>query len=528
MLRLQKVFDLTSKSYKSQLDLTKKENESVKKFNEEIDKATKLQASLTKASKPAVIAKNLEEVLKQKLGGKATPEIEKRLKQANQFRKQFIQAQKDLWRTKSVISKLKAAQSAVTRGSSDWWKLQGKLISPMAKRARLRTAMKALHTGQQATLRRGRAVALGSRSKLGNIPSKKLLASTGTISRLGAFSKGLAAAEAIMKATVKVVGYFNKEIAKSTDIVHKYSQFSMGGAHAAMIMWVGDIKRNIYTSRMNSDAMMKFAKSSNEMKDSWKKVNVMLDRFTLAMGTAGNKLGEAIGKNFLGPAAEGFNQFLKDFVDGADALKKALGPAAPTGLIDAFKKFAKFMHVDLTGEMDKLKEVIERRKQVLLAPNPQARAQALKNLKPDDFNPLEQFAFNLPPQKRPQARPQLGPNLGAQAPPQLGGGMGGNVGVQGNMPAPRRAQPVDPQVPLRERQPQRPPRARARFRDLVPMDPGQFPDMRPKEMHDENLRRLGGRPVVLNEAANGGPMVSIQPGRGYGKNLGPEVVGLFA
>src|SRR5208282_3337165 len=94
MLRLQRVLDTSSKSLKNSVDLSKKENENIKKFNEEIDKAVKLQRELTSSTKPGAIARNLETVLKQGLGGAATPEIEKRLRQANQFRKKYLAAQK--------------------------------------------------------------------------------------------------------------------------------------------------------------------------------------------------------------------------------------------------------------------------------------------------------------------------------------------------------------------------------------------------------------------------------------------------
>src|SRR5208282_5226475 len=108
MLRLQRVLDTSSKSLKNSVDLSKKENENIKKFNEEIDKAVKLQRELTSSTKPGAIARNLETVLKQRLGGAATPEIEKRLRQANQFRKKYLASRKRYLRLGERMSDVQA------------------------------------------------------------------------------------------------------------------------------------------------------------------------------------------------------------------------------------------------------------------------------------------------------------------------------------------------------------------------------------------------------------------------------------
>src|SRR5208282_4593715 len=95
------------------------------------------------------------------------------------------------------------------------------------------------------------------------------------------------------------------------------------------IMFIGDIRRNVYSSRALSDSMIKFAHASNEMKDSWKRVNVILDKFTLAMGTIGSKILSYAGQKIFDPLASVADHMMGNFAKMGWKMQAAISALSP-------------------------------------------------------------------------------------------------------------------------------------------------------------------------------------------------------
>lgn len=522
MMRLARVVSMVSVQQKRSIDLIKVENEGIKKFNKQIDDITKVRGGLSAAIKAPAIAKNLSAVLKANLGGEATDEIKGRLDQANRFSKQYAASRKEYRRIDRQINSLTSAMAS-QRGPRLQATLR-KIASLQGRQTGVKASARRSKRRMNVALGKGKAAALGPKGGLANIPAKRSLASTKLISTLGVLSKGFAAAGIIVGASVRAIGFWDKALKESTDIIHKYSHFSLGGLQAASMLQIGDIKRNIYASRQLSDSMIKFARASNAMKDSWKDVKVSIDKIILGFAMVGaniaKKAGDAVNPIFrdmqwaFGLMAKMTDRDIDNLFKNANLFEKAF----TVPLTKFFAKFARIL--DIKTPLDQLEEAkkkVERRRALFQAKNPADRAAAMKNLQPDDIDPLEQFLMGLPLPRRPvapqfQPFPRQIPRPGGIRNPGLPPAGGPNLLPLPPPPRPRRQMGLNAQVRQRQLQMQRQLQQQRQQRKLGPKD----------------MPVRGAAISLMQGPANGGLFTRIEPGRGYNRNTAPITAGLFA
>lgn len=515
MFRLERVASRAARSLGKQIDLVDRENKEIAKFNTQIDKTTKVRSGLVAASGPNSIAKSLENVLKNKLGGNATPEIQKRLADAKKFRMQFIQSQKVLQKAKSKINVINTRQSLHKKGSLDWLKLEGKKIPLTWQRRRSRASMKASLGARNLSLGYAKQVALGKRGGMANIPAKRSAKPMATLLNLAKISQG--ASLAIGAVAIAAMA-FSKAMRESTSIIQKYAHYSQGALMASMIMQVGEIKRSVTAARSLSAEMLKFAKASNAAKDSWLKTNIIIEKFTLAMGTAGSKLAEFIGQK-MEPVSEAFDQLISNLSKMTGVTKAVVSVFAP--FLSVLGDAAKLAGWETEKEKQgKRAQIPDARRQILAEQDPIKRQEMLKNS--DAFSPLEKQIFGIPGHAPAPIRPGQ-PN---QQPPLF---MPIAPGQPGNPAMPQKPMPGQPGGPPKQPQPIAAPGQNNQFdplgdffkktADLFQM----LPMANNNHMRMQNNHQMN---VVLNEPANGSSTTIIGPGRGWNKNLEPLPPGL--
>jgi hypothetical protein len=407
----------------------------------------KLKADIQSAITSPVLFKKIGEVLSKNLGGANTPQIKANLVKAAQFRKQYMAsrvAQQKIDRRLAAMRAQRphtANRTALNRLNQRITALQSQSHTAGMNAFKQRWAMKA-------ALTRSKKAAIGPGSTLG------------TASKLGMLSKAAGFAGIAITAVSMTVEFFDQKMKESALIIEKYGRFSIGGAHAAQMMYIRDIHRNIQSSRALSSSMFEFAKANSDMKDSWKGINIVLDKLTLAIGTTGSKIASGIGKT-LDPVARAFDEFMGGIAKGNklfEGLAALGGPVAAALAVIAKAAGWKTQQ----EEMDELKARIERRRQAIQNGN-------VAGLQPGDMGAFERGLIGLPQARarnprpvpppgnmqrrlqqllgqpiQPFAMPQKPGGGGNQAPGMPGGGaMGGvAVGVPGAVGPP--VQPIDP------------------------------------------------------------------------------------
>lgn len=391
---------------------SKKLKENIDKSDELFGTSNRLKNELTAAVTSPVLFKKLNEVLAKNLGGKATPEIRQNLAKAAALKKQYMASRKAQQKIDVQIAVAKARRPHV-QSASALASLNRKIASLQSQSSTAGTNAFKQRWAMKAALARSQKAALSKNSKVG------------AISKFGVLSKAAGYAGIAVGAVVEGIKFFDEKIRESAQIVSKYSHFSVGGMHAAQLMYVKDIQRNIYASRALSGSMYDFAQANSDMKDSWKGINVTLDKLTLALGTVGSKLGTAVGKT-LDPVAKAFDKFMGGLAKGdrvLEAIALAGGPA--TQALMAIAKGAGWKTEE--EQMQETKERIKRRKAFF-------GGQGGK-LQPGDVHPFEARMFGLGPARNPNVpmgrQGAAGGNKvqfqGDMGPPAIGFGKGGPI-----------------------------------------------------------------------------------------------------
>jgi hypothetical protein len=370
MERLKKVFDGIS-------DSSKKVKENIKEHDSSLD----LKKAIESATTSPVLFKKLSEVLSRNLGGKATPEIRENLAKASQYRKEYMGARKDYARIDKEVDALKASRP-LAKNAAALAALNAKITEKETQRADTGIDIVKYKNLMSVGLERTRKAALGAGSALESIVNP--------ISHLG---KAAGFAGVALQAAPKIIDFFDQKLKESAFIIQRYSHFSIGGMHSAQLMYVRDLQRNIYASRSLSGSMYEFARANSDMKDSWKGINIVLDKLTLALGTVGSRLAQGVGM-ILDPVAKGFDKMM-----GGLRRNEAWAASIATGMLGVggalgLKALADVSNwKDQDEQMKDTREKIARRKAFF--------ARRPVQLKPGDIDRLEMVFNRLPPGRNP-------------------------------------------------------------------------------------------------------------------------------
>jgi hypothetical protein len=393
--------------------------ENIDKSDEMFGTSNRLKNELTAAVTSPVLFKKLNEVLSKNLGGKNTLQIKQNLAKASTFRKQYLASQK-AQRKIGVQIATAQAQRPHARSAQALATLNRKIANLQAQHGTAGMNAFKQRWAMKAALTRSQKAALSKGSNVG------------TLSKLGMLSKAAGVAGIAIGVAVEGIKFFDEKIRESGQIIDKYSRFSVGGMHASSLMFIRDIHRNVESSRALGGSMLEFAKANADMKDSWKTTNIVLDKFTLALGTAGSKVGGAIGK-FFEPIHKGFDTFMGGLNKGnrgMQALALAMGPlgAALIGVAKAADWKTQ------EEELQAVKDRIARRKAAIQQGN-------MGGLQKGDMGQFEANILGLRPKPGQQfgrfnhpGRPRFPANARGVFPAQ--GALGGNaVGPNGVMGA---------------------------------------------------------------------------------------------
>ncbi len=109
---------------------------------------------------------------------------------------------------------------------------------------------------------------------------------------------------------------FNKVTNEAIGILAKFSQVGLLGAHAQLMLQIGDLKRSMEISRQLNTEMAAFSVSTNKARDAWMKFDIVLNKSMLTLGTSFNNLVEKLVPvieplvNWLGKAADSVSTFV--------------------------------------------------------------------------------------------------------------------------------------------------------------------------------------------------------------------------
>lgn len=354
---------------------SKKIKEQSDKQNQLSEISNQLKADITAAVTSPVLFKKLNEVLARNLGGSATPEIKQNLAKASVLRRQYMSSRMQQQKMSQKIQQM-IAQRPHAANRAVLNKLNQKITDAQAKLSNIDSAGFKQRWAMKAALSRAQKAAIGKGSNLGKI------------SKVGIASKALGQFGVALKAGTGIVEFFNDKMKESGDIIGHYSRYSLGGLQASSMMYIRDIQRNIYSSRALSSSMYDFAKANSDMKDSWKNINMTLDKLTLTFGTLGSKMWGSFG-DLLDPLADRMDGFMKSLKDGTSSIPELIAGMIPGGLgfvildplRDALKKVGETWR-SKDDEMKEWKDRIERRK-AIFGGVPGAPE------KPGDIHPLE-------------------------------------------------------------------------------------------------------------------------------------------
>jgi hypothetical protein len=402
--------------------------ENIDKSDEMFGTSNRLKNELTAAVTSPVLFKKLGEVLEKKLGGKNTPIIRQNLAKASAFRKQYLASQKAQRKIGVQIATAQAQRPHV-RSAQALAALNRKIANLQAQHGTAGMNAFKQRWAMKAALTRSQKAALSKGSNVG------------TLSKLGMLSKAAGFAGIALSASTKIISMWDEKLRESALIIDKYSRFSVGGMHASTLMFIRDIHRNVQSSRALGGSMLEFARANANMKDSWRDTNIVIDRFSLALGTVGSKLGNAVG-NMVAPMAKGFDMMMGKFakMTKAQALAASIIGGPLVGSLVGLAKAAQWKTQD--EELQAVKDRIARRRAAIQQGN-------MGGLQPGDMGQFEANMLGLRPDPKKGfnrfQHPGKPPIPGNRAPGMGGGGdMGGGMVDMGNgaPPIPPKIDPV--------------------------------------------------------------------------------------